>query len=85
MLPSGPPWKWRSLPLQHPTKYPVRVFFRDPVDCLRCLMANPLHADHIDFKPFRAYKDREMQTRVFTEWLSGDVAWTLQVSLDLFG
>ena len=42
-------------------------------------MQNPLVADHIEFKPFHVYANSAKTTRVFTEWLSGDTAWAVQV------
>lgn len=83
LLPSGPPWNFKELPLEYPTKMPVSVYYRNPIECLRCLMLNPLVSDHIEFKPYRVYKDSQLKDRVFTEWLSGDVAWNMQVKYSL--
>lgn len=43
------------------------------------LMQNPLLADHLEFTPFRIFKTAEKAMRVYTEWLSGDAAWAMQV------
>lgn len=81
LLPMGPQWHATPVPLQtYPTKMPVQLYHRDPIDCLQSLLHSPLVADHIDFTPFRLYKSAERIVRVYTEWLSGDAAWNFQVS-----
>ena len=42
-------------------------------------MQNPLVQDHISFSPFRLYESAAKVMRVYTEWLSGDQAWDIQV------
>lgn len=44
-------------------------------------MQSPLVKDHIQFKPFQIFRSAERLMRVFTEWLSGDTAWNMQVQL----
>jgi hypothetical protein len=44
------------------------------------LMRNPLLADHLEFTPFHEFKTAEKTMRIYTEWLSGDAAWSMQVS-----
>lgn len=43
------------------------------------LMRNPLLADHIEFSPFHIFKTAAKTMRVYTEWLSGEAAWSMQV------
>ncbi len=62
-----------------PTKNPVVLYYRDPLECLQSLMRNPLFKDHISFCPFRLYESAAKATRTYTEWLSGDAAWFMQV------
>ena len=66
---------------RYPTKHPVQLFYRDPLTCLETLFENPLFKDHLKFTPFRLYKMAEQTVCVFTEWLSSDTAWLMQVRL----
>ncbi|KAG0696400.1 hypothetical protein DFH29DRAFT_984627 [Suillus ampliporus] len=60
MLPSGPSWKCQTISSIHPTKSPIRLFWRDPI--------NPLFHDKLDFIPRRSLQNRdsawEMQTQL---------------------
>ena len=63
----------------YPTKNKTQLFYRDLVECLQMLMQNPLLRDHLDFEPFHIFKTAEKSMRIYTEWLSGDAAWSMQV------
>jgi len=63
-----------------PTKQDIILYHRDPLLCLQNLMQSPLVQDHISFSPFRLYESAPKMMRIYTEWLSGDQAWDLQVS-----
>ena len=43
-------------------------------------MLSPLVKDHILFSPIKLYQSTAKLTRIYTEWLSGDKAWDVQVS-----
>ncbi|RDB30301.1 hypothetical protein Hypma_007131 [Hypsizygus marmoreus] len=45
------------------------------------LMESPLVKDFIKFQPFRLFRTAEKLMRVYTEWLSGNVAWSMQDQL----
>ncbi|KAJ7030184.1 hypothetical protein C8F04DRAFT_1211785 [Mycena alexandri] len=78
ILPKGPEWKailWRT---EYPTKSPLTLYYRDPLECLQYLLSNPLIQDHIHFTPFRLWANSDKLMRIYTEWLSGDVAWNMQ-------
>ncbi|KAG2143329.1 hypothetical protein BD769DRAFT_1297671, partial [Suillus cothurnatus] len=81
MLPSGPSWKCQTISSIHPTKSPIRLFWRDPVECLESLFSNPLFHDKLDFIPRHVYKTAEWLLRVYSEWLTGDSAWEMQTRL----
>ncbi|KAG0708249.1 hypothetical protein DFH29DRAFT_979532 [Suillus ampliporus] len=78
MLPKGPSWKCQIIPSLHHTKNPIRLFWRDPVECLEALFSNPLFHDKLDFVPRRVYTTAARLTRVYLEWLTGDFAWEFQ-------
>ena len=79
MLPAGPSWKCKPWTTSHPTKSPLQLFYRDPIECIQSLLNSPLSADEFEFAPYKLYKTAERSIRVYSEWLSGDVAWSMQV------
>ncbi|KAJ7659007.1 hypothetical protein B0H17DRAFT_1171830 [Mycena rosella] len=78
ILPQGPVWKAIPWKTRHPTKTPLTLYYRDPVECLQSLLNNPLAQDFIQYSPFRLWATSKKLMRIYTEWLSGDVAWRLQ-------
>ena len=82
ILPPGPKWMCKPIETPIPTKSRVDLFYRDPVECLQALMQNPLLKDHISFSPFQLYESAAKVTRTYTEWLSGNMAWYMQVSME---
>ncbi|KAH7918086.1 hypothetical protein BV22DRAFT_1108450 [Leucogyrophana mollusca] len=81
MLPSGPRWSCRPVTTSHLTKSPVRLFYRDPVECLEALFSNPTFHDKMDFSPRRVYEMSARLVRVYDEWMTGDAAWNFQSSI----
>ena len=79
MLPAGPLWKCKPWTTSHPTKSPLQLFYRDPIECIESLLNSPLSADDIEFSPYKLYETAEKSIQVYSEWLSGNVAWTMQV------
>ncbi|KAF8160343.1 hypothetical protein K438DRAFT_1619422 [Mycena galopus ATCC 62051] len=79
LLPAGPQWKvmtWDTKP--YPTKKPLTLYYRDPLECLQSLLSNPLVQDFIYYTPFRLWETSAKLMRIYTEWLSGDTAWKYQ-------
>ena len=74
-----PEWIRRSWQTKYPTKQPVTLLYRDPLECIQSLLENPLAANSIQMKPFKLFRTAEKLTRIYTEWLSGDAAWDAQV------
>ena len=81
MLPPGPQWSYKTVPTFVPTKDEVILYFRDPIECLKSLFSNPLYHKHIELVPYRRYTSAAKTNRVYDEWMSGDVALQMQVSL----
>ncbi|KAH7917077.1 hypothetical protein BV22DRAFT_990221, partial [Leucogyrophana mollusca] len=67
MLPPGPRWSCRPIVTSHPTKSPLRLFWRDPVECLEALFSNPAFHDKMDFVPRRVYETSARLVRVYNE------------------
>ncbi|KIK16208.1 hypothetical protein PISMIDRAFT_82959, partial [Pisolithus microcarpus 441] len=79
ILPSGPRWNARVVPTTHPTKSPVTLYYHDSLDCVESLFNHPLFVQTMDYLPFRLFTTAERIVRVFTEWMSSDGAWDLQL------
>ena len=61
------------------TARPLTFYYRSAFDCFKFLFANPLLANHMDFKPQRDYTNEDKSERLYTELMTGDLAWSLQV------
>lgn len=83
LLPSGPKWKCKTWNTRYPTKHAVELLYRDPLECLQSLLQSPFVKDFLKFTPFRLFKTAERTVRIFTEWLSGETAWLMQVRLHI--
>ena len=79
LLPTGPKWQYRIMQTAAPTKSPVRLFYRDTVECLKALFQHPLFHDKLDLVPRRVYRTAERLVRVYSEWMTSDGAWAMQV------
>ena len=78
-LPSGPRWVCEALTTEHPTKELTYVFYRNPIECLQTLLSHPLFESHISFVPRKIWTSAAKICRIYDEWLSGDLAWSMQV------
>lgn len=65
----------------HPTSDAVKLFYRDPLECIELLLNSPLVADDIEFTPYRIFKTVEKSIREYSEWMSGNAAWEMQVCM----
>jgi hypothetical protein len=80
MLPKGPEWRWKRWTSPYPTKKKLDLFYRDPLACIQSILLNPLMKDHLQFSPLRIFDSAARAMRIYSEWLTGDVAWSMQVS-----
>ncbi|KAG2123438.1 hypothetical protein DEU56DRAFT_745404 [Suillus clintonianus] len=80
-LPSGPRWKSQVIPTLHPTKSPVILYWRDPIECIASIFNHPLFHGHIDLTPRKVYTTAEKLCRVYTEWMTGNDAWDMQSAI----
>ncbi|KAG2052647.1 hypothetical protein BDR06DRAFT_844090, partial [Suillus hirtellus] len=67
MLPKGPSWKCQAIPSPNPTKSPIQLFWRDPVECLESLFSNPLFHDQLDFVPRHIYTTSAWLLCIYSE------------------
>ncbi|KAI6003153.1 hypothetical protein EDD15DRAFT_2385610 [Pisolithus albus] len=78
LLPGGPRWKVQELRTSHPTKRPVLLYWRDSLELVQSLLNNPGFRNAMDLSPFHLYDSAERLYRVYTEWMSGEDAWSMQ-------
>ncbi|KAG1848106.1 hypothetical protein F4604DRAFT_1542592, partial [Suillus subluteus] len=81
MLPSGPHWLSRVIPMSHPTKSPVVLYWCDPIECIAMIFNHLLFHNYIDLMPCRVYTTTEKKCCVFTEWMTGNDAWDMQLAI----
>ncbi|KDQ60095.1 hypothetical protein JAAARDRAFT_126057 [Jaapia argillacea MUCL 33604] len=62
----------------------LELWRRDPVECVRELIGNPMFRDHLSYMPELAYRDQEGKVRIFDEMWTGDWWWKIQASLGCF-
>lgn len=80
LLPKGPVWQCKIWKTVYPTKKKLTLFYRDPLECIQSILHNPLMKDHIEFKPLHIFQSASRVMRVYTEWMTGNAAWSMQVS-----
>ncbi|KAG1845205.1 hypothetical protein F4604DRAFT_1884337 [Suillus subluteus] len=56
----------------------LELWLRDPVDCIRKLMANPEFDCMVSYAPERVFADVEGKTRRYDEMWTGDWWWEMQ-------
>ena len=82
LLPATVPWKQVQVQVRGGgTMEPMTLYFRDALECFKCLFGNPLFSDYMDFIPRREYVDEERTECLYNEIMTGDRVWTLQVSI----
>ena len=80
MLLTIPEWKFKVVSLTgHTTKEPTLLFYHDSLDCVEYLFGNPTFANWIDFSPTQLYCNLEQTICMYTEWMTGNSAWEMQV------
>jgi len=81
ILPKTSPWKCQHVDTSpHKTKTIVRLLYRDTVDCLQTLLHHLQFTNSLDFCPYHAFTTAQCLVRIYGEWMSGDIAWNIQVS-----
>ncbi|KAI0683644.1 hypothetical protein BC835DRAFT_1409355 [Cytidiella melzeri] len=50
----------------------VKLWKRNPVECIKDLLANPMFADHMRYKPERLYEDEDGKRPIFNEMWTGE-------------
>ncbi|KAG6826751.1 hypothetical protein H0H92_014591, partial [Tricholoma furcatifolium] len=76
-----PEWNCKPWQTTYATKAKLNLYYRDPLECIQSLLHHPLLADSIQYTPFRLYTSAAQTMRIYTEWLSGNIAWEMQDKL----
>ncbi|KAF8220282.1 hypothetical protein L208DRAFT_1142380, partial [Tricholoma matsutake] len=63
-----------------PMKKKLDLFYHDPLDCIQSILFNPSMKGHLQFSPLCIFDSTVRAMRIYSEWLTGDVAWSMQVS-----
>ncbi|KAJ7196887.1 hypothetical protein B0H12DRAFT_1038122 [Mycena haematopus] len=88
-LPKGPGWTCRPFKLVgdeldadgNAQTETVEMWFRDPVECVKELLANPMFAGKQAYQPCRVFKqlvDGELSNREYSEMWTADWWWDIQ-------
>ena len=59
----------------------LELWRRDPVECMKELMGNPIFKESLEYAPQKHFTDEEGNNRVFDEMWTGDWWWNTQVKL----
>ncbi|KAF9050530.1 hypothetical protein BJ165DRAFT_1342609 [Panaeolus papilionaceus] len=85
VLPGTPSWVSTTIETKVPTKKPVTLYYRDPIQCVQSILHNPIINDFLEFDPYRLWQFCEethaTRTRLYGDWLSGDMAWFIREKL----
>lgn len=80
-LPDVPKWKHQEIKLSsvnYRTKDPMVLYWRDGLELIRCLFANPVFANSIEYDAYELV-DPATGYRVYGDFMSGQYAWEYQV------
>lgn len=86
-LPQGVRWNLETVTVigdlvddeQKPLTEKLELWYRDPVECIRELLGNPVFKDVIKYSPEKLYKDSEGKVEVFNEMWTAEWWWKIQV------
>ncbi|KAJ7749142.1 hypothetical protein B0H16DRAFT_1847253 [Mycena metata] len=85
-LPGGVGWKLEKVTLKgdledddgKPIVETLELWYRDPVDCIRELMGNPVFCDVMQYAPQKCFEDMAGMSEVINEMWTADWWWKLQ-------
>ncbi|KAJ7684950.1 hypothetical protein DFH06DRAFT_1463105 [Mycena polygramma] len=79
LLPGGPPWMEKIIEFPgYPTKTPIILYYRDPLQCIEYLLRNPLIKNHLKLTPTKKFRNGK---RIYNEWINSNGAWEMQETL----
>ncbi|KAG1852600.1 hypothetical protein C8R48DRAFT_777420 [Suillus tomentosus] len=81
LLPAVPKWQCHIVSMTHPTKQPLHLYWRNPLDCIEALFNHLYFANKLDLTPTRVYNTVDHTMWKYSEWMMGDTAWSMQSQL----
>jgi Plavaka transposase len=57
----------------------LQFWYRDPLECIKSLYANPAFTKHLSHAPEKQYSDDSCTDRLYNEMNTGDWWWETQV------
>lgn len=86
-LPSGPIWHSRTITVEgYTTKKPIVFIYRDAAEVVDHIFGNPIFANVMEMDPRKVYTDEKREERVYSQFMTGDYAWSCQVrDISVFG
>ncbi|EIW86022.1 hypothetical protein CONPUDRAFT_45251 [Coniophora puteana RWD-64-598 SS2] len=86
-LPRGADWKLKRIEVRgketdeegNTLTEDLELWYRDPVECIKTLLANPTLKDSMAYEPEHVYDDKEAKVRRYDEMWTGDWWWETQV------
>ena len=78
-IPKGPSWCCTKIHIEgYPTRDPIKLYWRDALEVVQELFGNPIFAQHMEYDPYIILDGPEWE---YGEWMSGEEAHRIQVSL----
>lgn len=62
-----------------PMEETLELWYRDPVECIRELIGNPMFQEVMRYAPERVFRDRQGRVRQIDEMWTADWWWKIQV------
>lgn len=79
-LPSGPIWHSKTITVEgYTTKKPIVFIYRDAGEVVDHIFGNPVFANVMEMDPRKVFTDTAQDERVYTQFMTGDYAWSCQV------
>jgi hypothetical protein len=84
-LPSPPSWLSTNVVVPGgSSKKPLTLYYRDTLQCFRHLFGNPLFKNYMEYEPKRVWEDESMSSQIYTEMMTGELAWGIQVGIPFY-
>lgn len=88
-LPQGTEWKSQSITVTGDLKgiddivmvEKLELWYRDPVECVRELIGNPMFRNKISYAPEQHFQDLAGERQIWNEMWTGEWWWNTQVSI----
>ena len=78
LLPGGPKWVSQEIHIpDYSTKAPIVVYYRDPIECVKWILQNPIYSNRLRYSPER--RSTPDGNREYGDWITSDGAWFMQV------